>query len=173
MKAPLTLALVVTAFGCAPRGPTKQAVDAENAAWGQYVAAAKELHQLFHACDAERETYQKASDASHVALMSSSTLSAAYHQLEVEKDKAEAYVDACERRQADYIETEKDKARFGRTSNATVQARSDKLRKVGDAWLDACVECAAGRACVQRMREIVRMDDKARPNYNAPPVCGK
>ncbi len=137
-----------------------QAIDAENAAWKEYVAAKKEERRLWHACDAERAVLLKVRELLGAPGMDWGPEYAARRE--------DVY--ACERRQPSYMPDGHDPL-FPNTP--TTKRRQDGVQATADAWLAACAKCAAGGACERRYNEMTRLRDEDVAGYDRPPVCGK
>lgn len=167
------LLVVVSALallqGCSS-SPSKADRDDENKKWSEWLATVKDVYKLNHECDVEYSAYQKGTDAALEALRTYGLSGAAYRALELEKEKAEAHLTACLKRQSDYVEEASDKASFI-TSRATRKARYERLLKASDAWLDACVKCGKAPDCIARYREATRLKDDQQKDYGPPPVC--
>ncbi len=139
----------------------------ENKKWSELQVTVRDVYKLHHECDAEQSAYEKASGAATEAL-GASGFGLTYKVLDAEKDKALAYLTACQKRQADYIEDAKDKASYGSTSRATWRGRAERLEKALDAWLDACIKCGKAQDCVARYREARH---EQRKDYDRRAVC--
>jgi hypothetical protein len=164
----LTTILLVVLCSC---GASKQARDAETKAWSEFQATISDVYKLEHACDAEQTAYQKTYDA----YLATPVMSAIHASMSDDKEKAEAYVNACFKNQADYVEGKigkYDRASYGSTSRSTHRLRAERLTKAADAWLDACVSCAKAQDCISRYREATRLEADARKEYKRPPLCG-
>jgi len=143
--------LLIAACSSEAEKARKAAIPEEKKAWADLVSTRQDVLKLEHACDAEREAYTKARDAKS-ELLRAAYDSPAYRQMDGEAQKAEAFANACQRRQPDFVEDGHDKLMMGFPNRNTQKARYERIQNALDAWLDACVKCANGAQCVERMR---------------------
>ncbi len=149
------LAAVAT-FAC---GPSKAQRDAEQTAFGSLLDHRIEMIRAAHSCDPDRDASLKALRASSEALkMNDVVLSVKF---EHEYKQADARVKACE------------------SQLPTVEAQKKESARRWDAWMDACLDCAPGKACIaaaRRLRDDTREKDPLKvtqllTQLKAEPVC--
>lgn len=113
-------------------GPSKEAVDAERNALSAAVDQAQAYLRGIHACDAEREAWTRSITEGTQAIMRGREEA---HLAGLAEDRADAKRKMCESLQPSTEELAK-KAQAG-----------------WDAWVDACLDCSTGRACVDAERK--------------------
>jgi hypothetical protein len=139
-------AVGVLAVSC---GPTQQKRDTERAALAALAEHEIATVRRNHACDEPRAEQRRAHDSYLAALRAPQAVNMSAweaHRIHEEaaheiSDKAEAKVAACEGMLPDWKE---------------LRARRQQL---ADAWMDACLLCTTGRACVDAERR--RRDSRA------------
>jgi hypothetical protein len=130
----LIAAISAVVVGC--RRPAAAAREKERLAYAAVLDYVVEADRLAHVCDAEDKAYVDALHASTEALRSGAR--GIYQEFQHDEDRANVLRKACESRVPS----------FG--------TRAEEMMRLKDAWIDACLECADGKACVAADRKLRR-----------------